>query len=76
VGVNVFITVSEVARVLAMEMGVAVRPRDISDLFYRRDVPESLGPLVGGRRLIDSTDLPGIRAALERRHQAQGQERN
>src|SRR4051794_21028114 len=39
------LTVSEAARRLG------VRPRDLSDLFYQRRLPDDLCPLVGGRRL-------------------------
>ncbi len=54
------LTVSDVARRLG------VRPRDISDLFYRRALDESQGPIVGGRRMVAVEDLPEIRRALIR----------
>jgi hypothetical protein len=54
-------TVSEVAR------RVGSRPRDISDLFYRRDLPDDSCPIVGGRRLIPPEFVPVIVAALRER---------
>jgi len=53
--------VSEVARRLN------ARPRDISDLFYRRELSDKRCPIVGGRRLIPEDYLGEIRAALERK---------
>jgi hypothetical protein len=58
------LTVSEVARAISRETGVDVQPRHISDLFYSRALPEAIGPIVGGRRLIATRDLPRIRQAL------------
>lgn len=55
------LTVSGAARRLK------ARPRDISDLFYRRHLRDDLCPIVGGRRLIPETYLPMIAAALRRR---------
>ncbi len=54
-------TVSEVARKLDR------RPRDISDLFYHRDIPDAECPIVGGRRLIPAELLPRIQSALMER---------
>jgi hypothetical protein len=53
-----FLTVSEAARRLG------ARPRDISDLFYRRRLSDELCPVVSGRRLIPIDCLPAIEAAL------------
>lgn len=58
------VTVSEVARLLAVELGGEIRPREISDLFYQRTLAEQLGPLVGGRRMIALNDLPLVKAAV------------
>lgn len=58
------LTVSEAARALEAELGRPVRPRQISDLFYQRQLPETLGPIVGGRRLIARASLPRVREAL------------
>ena len=52
------LTVSDAARLL----GVA--PRLISDLFYRRVLPEGIAPVVGRVRLIDPAHLATIRAEL------------
>lgn len=54
------ITVSEAARLLG------AKPRDISDLFYSRELSDDLAPIVGGRRLIPRKILPTIRWALKR----------
>ena len=51
--------VSEVARM------AGVRPRDISDLFYSRELSDQTCPIVGGRRLIPATYVPVIVAALK-----------
>jgi hypothetical protein len=60
------LTVSEVAGAISRETGVDVQPRHISDLFYRRALPEAIGPIVGGRRLIARKNLPLVREALSR----------
>jgi len=54
------LSVSEAARKLG------ARPRDISDLFYRRELRDDLCPIVGGRRLIPEHYLGVIEAALRR----------
>ncbi len=54
-------SVSEVARHLG------VKPRDISDLFYCRELRDDLCPIVGGRRLIPETYVDEIAAALRQR---------
>lgn len=54
------LSVSEVARRLGS------MPRDISDLFYRRELRDDLCPIVGGRRLIPESYVPEIEAALRR----------
>lgn len=41
-----FLTVSDAARKLG------VSPRDVSDLFYRRIIPDDSAPIVDGRRAI------------------------
>lgn len=60
------LSVSEVAR------QEGFRPRDVSDLLYRREIPDELCPIVGGRRLIPATLLPRIREALTRRSKEVG----
>ena len=59
-------SVSEAARLLG------ARPKDISDLFYRRELRDDLCPIVAGRRVIPEGYLDTIRAALKRRGLAQG----
>ena len=54
------LSVSEAARRLQ------ARPRDISDLFYRRHLRDDLCPIVGGRRLIPENYLDVIAAELRR----------
>ena len=54
------LTVSDAARRLG------AKPRDISDLFYRRELRDDLCPIVGGRRLIPPTYLPVIEMQLRR----------
>jgi hypothetical protein len=53
-----FLSVSEVAR----RLGAA--PRDISDLFYRRELRDDLCPIVAGRRLIPESYIPQVELAL------------
>ena len=55
-----YLTVSQAARRLG------ARPRDISDLFYRRHLRDDLCPIVGGRRMIPEGYLDLIAAALRR----------
>jgi hypothetical protein len=54
------LTVSEIARRLG------ARPRDISDLFYRRQLSDERCPIIGGRRLIPESYVTAIAAALRR----------
>jgi hypothetical protein len=55
-----YLSVSEAARRLG------ARPKDISDLFYRRVLRDDLCPIVTGRRLIPDAYLDVLRAALKR----------
>lgn len=55
-----FVNVSEVARRLG------ARPRDISDLFYKRALRDDLCPVSAGRRMIPLDYIEIIRAALKR----------
>jgi hypothetical protein len=52
------LSVSEVAR------RIGARPRDISDLFYQRELSDDKCPIVGGRRLIPPSYIPVITATL------------
>ena len=55
-----YLCVSEAARRLG------ARPKDISDLFYRRALRDDLCPIVAGRRLIPEHCLTVIEMALKR----------
>lgn len=59
--------VSEAARTLSDPLGEVVRPRDISELFYRRRLEDDRCPIVGGRRLIPRDYLPATAEALKGR---------
>ena len=54
----VYLSVSEAARFLR------ARPRDISDLFYRRRLRDDLCPIVAGRRLIPEDYLDMVASEL------------
>lgn len=55
-----YLSVSEAARRLG------ARPKDVSDLFYRRALRDDLCPIVAGRRLIPETYLDMIGLVLKR----------
>lgn len=55
-----YLSVSEAARRLG------AKPKDISDLFYRRTLRDDLCPIVAGRRLIPEDHLVVIGLALKR----------
>ena len=57
-----FFAVSDLARRLG------VKPRDVSDLFYRRELRDDLCPVIAGRRLIPAEYLSEIESALRRHH--------
>jgi hypothetical protein len=54
-----YVSVSEAARRLR------AKPRDISDLFYRRQLRDDLCPIVAGRRLIPESYLDLVALALK-----------
>lgn len=54
------LSVSEVARLLG------AKPKDISDLFYSRELRDDIAPIVAGRRLIPECYVEAIQAALQR----------
>ena len=54
------LSVSEVARLLG------AKPKDISDLFYSRELRDDIAPIVAGRRLIPEGYVEVIRAVLQR----------
>ncbi len=43
---------ADVAAEVSRRLGRAVTPREVTALFYHKKVPDELGPIVGGRRLI------------------------
>jgi len=55
------LSVSEAARLLG------AKPKDVSDLFYCRELRDDLCPIVAGRRLIPEGYVETIAAALRRR---------
>ncbi len=54
------LNVSEAAR------RIGANPRDISDLFYKRELRDDIAPIIAGRRMIPADYLDTIRAALRR----------
>ena len=54
------LSVSEVAR------RIGAKPKDISDLFYRRELRDDLCPIVAGRRLIPDYYIDVIDMVLKR----------
>lgn len=60
-----YLTVSDAARHLN------ARPREISDLFYQRQLDDKICPVVGGRRLIPVEYLPAIEAVLRSRDRSE-----
>ena len=60
------LTVSDAARELSDRLATVVRPRDISTLFYQRELRDDLCRILGGRRLIPSSYLPMVEMALRR----------
>ena len=60
VSVMDYLSVSEAARRLG------AKPKNISDLFYRRALRDDLCPIVAGRRLIPENYLGMIELALKR----------
>jgi hypothetical protein len=66
-----FVFVSEAARELREKHGVKVRPHELTNLFYRRELSDDLCPIVGGRRLIPRGYLQEIADHLRSRGQTQ-----
>jgi hypothetical protein len=71
-----FVFISGAARDLSELLGIAVRPQDLTNLLYRRELRDDLCPVVSGRRLIPRDYLPAIAAYLRghARGQVTGQE--
>ena len=64
------LSVSEAARRLG------ARPKDISDLFYRRELRDDLCPIIAGRRIIPESYIPVIRMVLIRNGRPVSDEEN
>lgn len=62
------LSVSEVARRLG------AKPKDISDLFYSRQLRDDIAPILAGRRLIPETYIHVIRNVLRRHNRPVGEE--
>jgi hypothetical protein len=43
---------ADVAAEVSRRLGRPVTPREVTALFYHKKVPDELGPITGGRRLI------------------------
>lgn len=61
-------TVSEVAR------KIGARPRDITNLLYRRKLRDDLFPIIGGRRFIPEEQLEAVALELKRARQPVSEE--
>jgi len=59
--------VAEIAAEAGRLLGRTITPRQITALFYERLVPDALGPVVGGRRLVRPEALDAILIALRKR---------
>ena len=67
--------VGQAAAELGRRLGRPVSPREVTAVLYDRQVPEELGPVVGGRRVINPAGLDRIEAVLRARDAArQGKE--
>jgi hypothetical protein len=60
-------SVSDCADLIGREYGAAVRPSDITRLFYQRELRTDLCPVSRGRRDIPATYVPQVAAVLRRR---------
>jgi hypothetical protein len=65
--------VGQAAAELGQRLGRAVSPREVTGVFYDRLVPASLGPVVGGRRVICPEALDRIEEVLRERDAARTQ---
>jgi hypothetical protein len=62
-----FLTASGIAREIESQLSWEVSPRDITMLFYNRDIPDDRAPIVTGRRMIPVSLIADIANALRRR---------
>lgn len=65
-------SVSSCARLINEQFGFSVKPRDISRLFYDRQLRDDLAPIEAGRRMIPADYVPQVVAALRRHGKLQG----
>lgn len=56
---------AEVAAEVSRRLGRPVTPREVTALFYHKKVPDELGPITGGRRLIRPEAVEIITALLK-----------
>jgi hypothetical protein len=61
------LTATHAASELSAQAGVTVRPRDISDLLYKRILDVNRCPIVGDRRMIPRDYLPTVLEVLRDR---------
>jgi hypothetical protein len=61
------LTASGIAREIENQLGWEVSPRDITQLFYNRDIPDDQAPIVSGRRMIPVSLIADIANALRSR---------
>ena len=62
-----FYSISEVADVLTTQLGQTIRPQQISNLLYHRELDEKLCPRIGNRHVVDRSYLPGLIRVLQRK---------
>lgn len=72
------LTATDAAIELSLQTGVTIRPRDISDLLYKRVLDVGRCPIVGDRRMIPRDYLPTVLEVLQSRGliEPQGEERH
>jgi len=63
--------VGQAAVEVGHRLGRTVIPREITALFYHGVIPDNVGPIVGGRRLIHPEALDAIVTALKARQRAE-----
>jgi hypothetical protein len=61
------LTATHAASELSAQVGVMIRPRDISDLLYKRILDVNRCPIVGDRRMIPRDYLPTVLDVLRTR---------
>ncbi len=55
---------ADVAAEVSRRLGRPVTPREVTALFYHKKVPDELGPITGGRRVIRPEAVALITALL------------